>query len=120
MTAPEMNAAWMPPAVAETSDAPAAANATDWAVMTVMNKAVPAAPANCCTVPMIALPCEYRCGFNDPRPEVNTGVNRPASPTLSPRWASSTNTNGVPSPSMVMPQKTALTMIEPGTTSTVG
>jgi hypothetical protein len=49
----------------------------------VMNNAVPAAPATCCTVPTIALPCDYSDAFTAPRPAVNSGVNSSASPMLS-------------------------------------
>ena len=49
----------MPAASDETSDAPPEASVAACADITVTNRAVPAAPATCCTVPTIALPCEY-------------------------------------------------------------
>src|SRR5690606_14256814 len=54
--APTRNAPWMPPAVASTASAPPRSRATDCAVITVTNSAVPAAPATCWTVPTMALP----------------------------------------------------------------
>ena len=51
-------------------------------VITVMKIAVPAAPATCWIVLIIALPCEYSCGGSAPSPVVNSGVNISARPTL--------------------------------------
>ena len=78
MTAPYMNAAWMPVAVAAMSPAPAASWLAAVEDITVMNSAVPAAPASCWAVPTTALPCEYSVGLSEARPAVNRGVNRNA------------------------------------------
>jgi hypothetical protein len=42
-------------------------------VATEMNKAVPTAPASCCTVAITALPCEYSDGFTESSTEVSSG-----------------------------------------------
>ena len=82
--------------------------------------AVPAAPATCCTVPTIALPCEYRSGVRAASPDVKSGVNMSASAKDRLTCAMSTHQGGVCSPSIVMPQNTMLTMIEPVATRMVG
>lgn len=56
--APQKNAACTPPAVAEMTGSPSARPAAVPVDSTVTNKAVPIAPASCCIVEMVALPCE--------------------------------------------------------------
>ena len=58
MIAPTRNAARMPAASAASASVPAAASVAVREVITVMNRAVPAAPATCWIVPTIAEPCE--------------------------------------------------------------
>ena len=88
--------------------------------MSATNNAVPAAPATCCSVATMALPCEYRCGLSAPSPVENSGVNSSARPRHSVVYAASTHQNDEFSLSSVMPQNTPLMMIVPGTTSTFG
>ena len=63
-----------------------------------MNAAVPAAPATCWTVPIVALPWEYRCRGSAPVAAVNIGVNRKPRPRLSTMCVTSTNQIGVSAP----------------------
>ena len=52
-------------------------------IMTVTNKAVPTAPATCCSVPMIAVPCGYRGGGSSLSAFVITGIISMEIPSMS-------------------------------------
>ena len=58
MIAPQKNAALTPPAVAARAATPEVVRLAARDVKIATNKAVPAAPATCWVVPIIALPCE--------------------------------------------------------------
>ena len=79
--------------------------------------AIPAAPATCWVVPRTALPCEYSACGSEPRLDVNSGVNKKASPRLRIIWLASTSANAVSGPNPAMIHSAELTAIAPGMTS---
>ena len=88
--------------------------------MTVMNSAVPAAPASCCTVPTIALPCEYSCGRSEPETGREQRGEQQGQPHAQRMCAASTHQSGCVSVSVVKDQSTALTRTDPVISSAVG
>jgi hypothetical protein len=122
MIAPTMKAVPTPDAVATcTPRAPEPSTAVAAPIVSsVTKRAVPAAPASCCAVPSTALPCEYSFGGSPPSAAVNSGVKVRARPMLSTTWAPRTNHTLVSTPTVESAQSTALTMIDPGMSSTRG
>src|SRR5690606_17601977 len=101
---------------AATAAAPSFIRAVAVTLITVMNSAVPAAPANCWTVLKIALPCEYRSGGTDPSDDDISGVITDASPSMSRQWMPTTIGRDDPVSSSVISHSDAATTTEPGIT----
>ncbi len=110
MTAATVNAACTP----ATSGAPPE---VDDSVITVTNSAVPAAPATCCSVVRIALPCEYRSPGSEPSESVINGVNIMASDVIITVWTITTSQIGETSSSVVIVHNAAHNRMAPGSTS---
>ena len=92
----------------------------DRAAMIITSTAVPAAPATCCRVVMIALPCEYRCGGSGLSPLVNAGVNRNARLVITPTCMISSSQIGVVAFTVLKPSSASTRTTPPEAASTGG
>ncbi len=90
---------------------------TEALAITVTNSAVPAAPATCCRVVMIALPCAYNRSGSAASASVISGVNISARPIIMTVWITTSSHTGVVADSNANPHSATNSRIEPGTTS---